>query len=165
MFERLCVLLLLVACDPGGPPLNVDWFPPEGEISIPVFEFINPKDSAALRNDFSWEATSPLEEIDTTEQQPREALYNAMVFVQSPDHILELDEMGAHVSQVPLFEEEWDDAQVPETPFKLTYEDDGEGMFVYTLLPASTYNAMRESALMGPLPDRAGNIRAIPEEA
>ncbi len=143
------------------------------------------EEARELRNSFSWQDTQALPEEPLDQRTPPElrkatnknlanpinqiisslvSLYYVQIYIKDPDHLRELDEMGVHWDLAPLFESE-----LPkETYTHMSFEgdpQDGGGMFVYTLMPAVIYNAIRAAALLGEETYPAMILRQAPIEA
>jgi hypothetical protein len=119
-------------------------------------------DQRAILEGFRWSDVAPLPDHppDSTEPPP---VYYVQIYVRSPDELRELEELGVHYDPAPLFDAEW-----PNRPVLMTFEgdpDDQGGLFVYCLMPAITYNAIREATLAGEETYRAMILREVPEEA
>ncbi|MBN8231549.1 hypothetical protein JYK02_28955 [Corallococcus macrosporus] len=110
------------------------------ELSPPI----PPEESAAIRDSFSWDKTIALPERNP-EGLP--SLYYSLVYVEEREQIDALDEMLVHYSTLPLFGEELERWQGQRGVF--SHEGDGHGMFLFALMPAATYNLLREAALNG----------------
>ncbi|WP_163996674.1 hypothetical protein [Pyxidicoccus caerfyrddinensis] len=121
---------------------------------------ISPEESVALRDSFSWASTSALPE-QNLEGQP--ALYYALVYVEEKDQVDALDEMLVHYSPLPLFSEEFARWQGQQGTFG--HEGDGQGQFLFTLMPAATYNLLRKAALEGEPIYRVIALRDLPAGA
>ncbi len=74
-----------------------------------------------------------------------------------------LDEMLIHYSPLPLFSEEFSRWQGQRGTFG--HEGDGQGQFLFTLMPAATYNLLRQAALEGEPIYRVIALRDLPSEA
>jgi Ca2+-binding RTX toxin-like protein len=137
----------------------------------------------ALRDSFSWSDTAALaddsQRIADLAEPPDDpaavaallpSLYYVQIYVNHPDHLAELDEIGIHWDMEPFFESELpggdDDTQCAED-YLMTFEGDPEdaGLFVYALMPAITYNGIREAALSGEETYKAVILRDVPAEA
>lgn len=146
----------------------VELRPSEDGSELPIWEFLPREESIALRDGFSWAETAEVKELEPHPNEPqgsRPALYYALFYVETPDHLLELDELQLHVSSLPIFEDEWKGLQ-DDLAVKFTFEGDGEGMFVYTILPGAAYNLIRRESIEGEAPlYRAVILRDPPAEA
>lgn len=103
---------------------------------------LSAEESIAIRNGFSWGQTRALPERDP---QGHPALYYALLYIEDREQYQELDELLIHRSLLPIFDSELQrfDGQCGEFQFS----GDGRGQFVYAMLPAVTYNKLRELAL------------------
>ena len=122
------------------------------------------EDQRKKRDTFSWAATNPLPvpAANSTDPAP---VYYAEIYIRNADELRELEEMGIHYDAAPLFESEWPDTTAPITmEFQGDPKDHG-GQFVYALLPAITYNLIREATLAGEDTYVAINLRPIPFQA
>ena len=120
------------------------------------------RDQRAILEGFRWSGVPslPVSPPDSTRPPP---VYYVQLYVRSPDELQRLEALGVHYDPAPLFEEEW-----PEGAVQMDFEgdpDDQGGLFVYCLMPAITYNAIREAALRGEQTYRAMILREVPEEA
>ena len=125
---------------------------------------IDPEDSIVLRDAFDWAATTPLPELDA---QGRPNLFYASIYLENSEQRELLDVAQIHYRFKPLLFSEWE-------PFlgkcgAFNFAGDGEGAFVFAVVPAVTYNLIRSAALDPELEDdgtlfRAFPLRAIPSE-
>jgi len=129
--------------------------------SLPQLEPpILPEESVAIRDAFSWSSTTALPELNT-EGLP--SLYYTLVYVEEREQIDALDEMLVHYNTLPLFNEEFERWQGQRGVF--THEGDGRGLFLFALMPAATYNLLRQAALEGNAVYNVIALRDIPQSA
>ena len=105
---------------------------------------ISPEESIALRDSFSWLDTQQLPEKNP---QGLPALHYFLIYVEDREQVEALDEMLIHYSPLPLFSKalaRWDGQQG-----LFTHAGDGTGLFVFAMMPAVTYNMLRQAALDG----------------
>ncbi len=110
-----------------------------------------------LASSFDWATTHALPET-TAEGFP--TIYYAMIYVESSEQLGFLDEYRIDWDPLPYFREErtqWD-GQVGVVPL----QGDGNGIFVFALVPGPVYNAMRTLALAGDEPYAAVVLRTPP---
>jgi hypothetical protein len=137
-----------------------------------------------LRDSFRWDDTVALPEEPIDQRTPPEhrqaenkifgvanpiisslvSLYYVQIYINDPDHLRELEEIGVHWDLAPLFESELPSQDYTYMPFEGDPQDRG-GMFVYTLMPAVIYNAIRAAALLGEETYPAMILRQVPPEA
>jgi hypothetical protein len=92
-------------------------------------------------------------------------MHYVQLYVRSPDHLRELEEIGVHYDLAPLFDSEWPQADTSLVlPFAGDLEDGG-GQFAFALIPAPVYNALRAETLAGQDTYRAVILRSAPAEA
>ncbi len=103
---------------------------------------LEPEESAALAESFSWATTSPLPERDA---QGRPTLYYALIYIEDHEQLGALDDAYIHYDPLPLFTEELD--PLLGQCGTVDTRSDGEGLFVFTVLPGQTYNLLRQHAL------------------
>ncbi|HOU91759.1 MAG TPA: tumor necrosis factor receptor family protein, partial [Polyangiaceae bacterium] len=103
---------------------------------------MEPEDSVALVEGFSWQSTAPVPEVDA---EGRPSLYYALIYLEDPEQLAALDDALIHWDPMPLFQSELDrfDGQCGSVQGVF----DGEGVFVYAMLPGVTYNLLRSYAL------------------
>lgn len=97
--------------------------------------------SRAIRDRFSWEATRPVPEF----RGPDPTLFYALINIRDDSDLEALEELAIHWDTVPLFAEErdrWIEQTGNTTPIF-----DGEGGFVFAVIPGITFNLLREAAL------------------
>ncbi|MDX2056078.1 MAG: hypothetical protein SFV15_26995 [Polyangiaceae bacterium] len=110
--------------------------------SAPLDPPITPEESVRMRRAFSWQRTEALPEVGP---DGNPALRYAVIYVRDKEELAGLDELLIHHSRKPFF--------VPElAPYlgrcgAIQYDGDGRGSFVFAILPALTYNLIREAAL------------------
>ncbi len=147
----------------AGEPVHVTISIPE-DPSLGDAEILPPPltaaETRALRDSFSWEAMTPLRELD---REGRPILHYALVYVTSRDAHEALTQLDLHHSYLPLFESErarWD-----AMAGIFTHEGDGRGVFAFTFLPATLINQERALALAGEPAFDAIILRDVPEPA
>ncbi|HEY3499873.1 MAG TPA: hypothetical protein VGK73_34520 [Polyangiaceae bacterium] len=126
---------------------------------------IDPAESIEMRDGFSWAGTTPLPELDA---QGRPNLFYAGIYLRTPSQRQLLDELFVYYRGKPLLSAEL--AKFYGKCGSINYSGDGEGVFVFAILPAKTYNLIRAAALD---PGSAGDpdvfdaviLRELPEEA
>ncbi len=152
---------LLPKCTPGCVQHLLDPNVPRHEGVLP--EAVPPmstEESLVLRDAFNWEDTLPVPEA-APDATPR--IYYGLVYVDSRAALDALDALRIHYDGIPMFEEQMQALESAEAPF--SYDSDGEGQFVFSLIPGATYNALRAAALDPAEPTevfRAFQIRPIP---
>lgn len=124
---------------PGPATLHLPTVPPPR----------TPDESRTIRDRFSWKTTVRVPVF--TGQDP--TLYYALIYVRDQSDLEALDELKIHWDTVPLFREERDvwvveqaDPAAGQTR-RTTPVFDGEGGFVYAVVPGLTFNLLREAAL------------------
>lgn len=129
--------------------------------TFPVLEPpLSAAESIAIRDAFSWQRTQPLPE---TNSEGLPSLYYALIYVESREHVEALNDLLIHHSPLPFFGNElarWDGQQG-----MFTHEGDGTGLFVFAIIPAVTYNLLRNAALEGNVIFRVIQLRDIPPKA
>ncbi|QRO01842.1 hypothetical protein JRI60_23895 [Archangium violaceum] len=121
---------------------------------------ISPEESVAIREAFSWQRTSALPE---TNVEGHPSLYYFIVYLEDREQAEALDEMLIHHSPLPFFTSElarWDGQRG-----LFNHQGDGTGLFVFAIMPAVTYNLLRQAALDGDVMYRVIQPRDIPAEA
>ncbi len=106
---------------------------------------LSASETVAIRDAFSWQRTTALPELNT-EGAP--ALFYTLVYIEDPEQVEWLDELRVHHGPLPLFREElarWDGQRG-----MFSHEGDGHGVFLFALMPATTYNLLRAAALEDP---------------
>jgi hypothetical protein len=102
---------------------------------------IRPEDSQRIRDNFDWADTSAVPNFGALGP----SLYYALVYVEDRSDLEALDQLQIHYDTLPLFaveRQKWAGmAGTMDTSF------DGEGMFVYAVIPGTLYNLIREAAL------------------
>jgi hypothetical protein len=140
--------------DPSKPRINTPLSTPAPPISA--------ADSTVIRDTFRWQDTLPVPET-LSDGSPR--IYSALVQVTSPETLKGLDLLRIHHSATPIFEDEMTRLEQQGITQNFTYEHDGQGQFVYALIPGAIYNQIRLAALDPVEPIeiiRALQIREIP---
>lgn len=118
-------------------------------------------DSVAQRDSFRWVDVLPVPET-FSDGTPR--FYYGLVYVDGPGTALALDAFRIHYDNVPLFDSEFTSLQTAGMQ-AMSYENDGQGQFVYALIPGAVYNALQSAALDPTTPTeifRAAPLRPIP---
>jgi hypothetical protein len=110
--------------------------------SAPLDPPILPAESVRLRRGFSWKRTKALPELDP---QGNPALHHALIYVRDKEELEGLDELLIHWSPKPFFASEL--GSYLGRCGAIHYEGDGRGSFVFAILPAITYNLIRQGAL------------------
>lgn len=121
---------------------------------------ISPEDSIAIRDAFSWQRTQALPE---TNAEGHPSLYYFIIYLEDREQTEALDEMLIHHSPLPFFTSEltrWDGQMG-----LFNHQGDGTGLFVFAIMPAVTYNLLRQAALDGDVMYRVIQPREIPAEA
>jgi hypothetical protein len=118
---------------------------------------IPPAESIAIRDAFSWQNTQALPEINA-EGLP--TLYYTIVYVEERDQIEALNELGVHHDSLPLFSSEL--ARWSGQRGIFDFEGDGTGLFLFALMPGTTYNLLRQAALEGDVIFRVIQPREVP---
>ncbi|MEI7511918.1 MAG: thrombospondin type 3 repeat-containing protein [Candidatus Uhrbacteria bacterium] len=156
----------LAGCSAEEPPaepvaytIDVSAVGDEGELPM-LPEPISADETRRIRAAFSWEALPVLPETDP---DGNAALYYANIFVRNNADEENLDVMGIHHDRLPLFEVER--AMYDGMTGKFGWEGDGEGVFVFAILPSVVFNAIRDSALAGSVIVPAMVIRPVPVDA
>ena len=114
--------------------------PPAGRLSR--------DESLNIRRSFSWSETTPVPETGAN-QTP--LLYQAQIYLATRgDHDL-LDAMRIHYDSMPIFGQERDELNQIDAPS--SYSHDGQGQFVFAIVPGAIYNAIRSAAIDPNEPD------------
>jgi hypothetical protein len=144
--------------------------PPHPEDGV-VWEPISVSDARVQRDAFRWDQTTALSETSTRsydvggELIALPPMHYVQIYVRSPDHLRELEEMGIHYDLAPLFDSEWPESSSSLVlPFQGDSEDSG-GQFAFALIPSPVYNALRAEALAGEETYRAVILRSLPADA
>src|SRR5690606_24825484 len=91
----------------------------------------------------------------------RPALYYANIYITNRDELARLDALLIHWQTKPLFATELPDDLV-ESCGTVSYEGDGEGMWVFAVLPGATYNALLDARTHPDIPSEEREIfRAV----
>ncbi|MBN2193622.1 MAG: hypothetical protein JW751_12465 [Polyangiaceae bacterium] len=101
-----------------------------------------PDESAQMAQDFSWAVTSPVPETDA---QGRPTLYYANIYIEDAEQLGALNDAYIHYAQEPIFTTELE--RFFGQCGSVDSGSDGEGVFVFAVLPGQTYNLLREYAL------------------
>jgi hypothetical protein len=128
----------------GAPPLSVD-------------------ESWVMRDSFRWKDTLPVPEA-FADGNPR--MYYGLVYLESRAAVQALDLFRIHYQNAPLFEQEMSLLEQQGVAGTFSYSGDGQGQWVYALVPGGVYNAIRQAALDPAEPlelFRAFLIRPIPQ--
>ena len=140
--------------DPSRPRISTPLSTPARPISA--------ADSTVIRDTFRWQDTLPVPET-LSDGSPR--IYSALVQVTSPESLKALDLLRIHHSATPIFEDEMTRLEQQGITQNFTFEHDGQGQFLYALIPGAIYNQIRLAALDPVEPIeiiRALQIREIP---
>jgi len=100
-----------------------------------------PEESRGIRDSFSWENTRPVPVLRG--QNP--TLYYALIYVEDESDLEALEDLKIHWDTVPLFGDERD-LWIEKTG-DMTPVFDGDGGFVFAVIPGLTFNLLREAAL------------------
>jgi hypothetical protein len=119
------------------------------------------EDSAAQRDAFRWSDVLPVPET-FADGSPR--LYYGLFFIDGPGTALAMDALRIHYDNIPLFDTEFNSLKGQGLQ-SLSYPNDGQGQFVYGLVPGAVYNALRQAAMDTTTPTeifRAAPLRPMP---
>lgn len=133
------------ARDPNTPDrvVETELLPADG--ILPVLEApLGPEETTRLREGFDWQATTPLEERDP---DGHPALYYRLIYISSSDEEQVLDLLEVPHNPLPFFPEERERWAGQSGVF--THFGDGEGHFVFSILPGKIWNEIRARALEG----------------
>jgi hypothetical protein len=126
-------------------------------------QLLSQQESIVVRDTFNWEDTLPVPELNP-DGFPR--LYYGQVFVDAKSTLDGLDVLRVHYSPIPVFEEEMlAIEQLDRSTRTFSYDFDGQGQFVFAVMPGALYNAIRAAALDPVEPTelfRAFQVRSIP---
>jgi hypothetical protein len=110
-----------------------------------MFPILNPPttpdESRAIRDSFSWKNTRPV----ATFRGQNPTLYYALIYIEDESDLEALEDLQIHWDTVPLFADERD-LWIAKTE-GMTPVFDGEGGFVFAVIPGFTFNLLREAAL------------------
>jgi hypothetical protein len=118
-------------------------------------------DSIAQRDSFRWTDVLPVPET-FSDGAPR--FYYGLVYIDGPGTAVAMDALRIHYDNVPLFDSEFASLQTTGLQV-MSYQNDGQGQFVYALIPGAVYNALQSAALDPTTPTeifRAAPLRPIP---
>lgn len=141
--------------DPGGAT-GVDWAVGEscnGALPAPMSK----GESRTRIESFVWPQFSP-PPVDGVLSEPlvvqgrvqertadgRPALYSAQIYIRNRVELTRLDQFLIHWSKRPVFLNEWP-LDWEGNCGTIGFDHDGEGMWVYAVLPGVTYNAIRDA--------------------
>jgi hypothetical protein len=131
------------------------------EIGLPHLPpAVSTEDVRALVEGFSWNATTPLPELD---DEGNPTLYYARIYVKSREEIAALDQAYIQASTMPLLSSER--AQWSGMKGRMQSPSDGRGILLFSVIPGRIYNIVREQALLGDPLFEAIEIVELPEEA
>ncbi len=119
----------------------------QGGCGGPLETPISPEESILIRDSFAWANTTPVLERDL---EGRPNLYYALIYLEEREQAALLDTLLIHHSTMPLFEVERKRWQ--GRCGRMSTGTDGQGAFVYALMPGITYNQLRQYALQPPDP-------------
>lgn len=109
---------------------------------------ISPGESQQMIQAFSWPAPDPstgnLPLLEDRTQDGRPALYYATVYVKSQADLDFIDRTLMHRLDKPLFSNEWPDEWTRECGI-IPFEHDGEGQWIFVVLPGVIYNMLLEA--------------------
>lgn len=115
------------------------------------------EESRQIRDGFWWAETRAVPPVDPDGFY---SLYYARIYVEDRSDLETLDDLRIHFDFVPLFDvelEKW----AGQTGVFLQ-ETDGEGMFVFAILPGCIYNQLRNAAIDGEPIFRVVELRPVP---
>jgi hypothetical protein len=130
---------------------EIDFFAFCGHGAVPKLPpLIPPAISKRIRDDFDWKETEPVPNLgepiagsDNPFGDP--TLYYALIYVEDKSDLQKLNELQIHHDKVPLFSVERD--PWAGLTGALTAPFDGDGAFLFAVIPGLTYNLIREAAL------------------
>jgi len=105
---------------------------------------LSPEETRALRTGFDWNATQPVPE---TNADGHPTVWYALVYLRSDENRAAMDTLELFHRPLPLFTHELERWRGRQGFFR--HRGDGEGAFVYALVPGAVYNALRDYALQG----------------
>ncbi len=118
---------------------------------------ISPAESVAMVQGFNWSNTQPVAEL-TADGLP--TLYYANIYVRSQAEIDLLDKFRIHWEKRPIFDNELQAFGGHCGTF--SYEGDGEGLFVFAVIPGPTYNRIRAAVFNSDIrPEQRVMFKAI----
>lgn len=118
---------------------------------------ITPLESRQLVEGFDWADT---ESVAETNDDGTPALYYANIYVRTDEELALLDTFFIHYQSKPLLTTEM--AKYDGQCGTIQYEGDGEGIFVFAVIPGATYNRLREATTRSDIPaDERVVFRAI----
>lgn len=137
----------------GDDPANAGEPGCSGILEPPIL----PGDSVAMLQDFSWDMTQPLAETDP---DGHPALYSAKIYVQNRRQLAQLDRLQIHHDDLPIIGTEME--KYFGTCGTLDFSGDGNGWFVFAIIPGKAFNLIRAAALNANLPEDGRELfRAI----
>jgi hypothetical protein len=134
--------------------------PPTTGVLSQAAPLLSQAESNVVRDAFSWDDTVSVPEKGT---DGIPLLYYGMVYVDSKSALDALEGLQIHYDRLPMFREEMD--QFEAAADKFYYDFDGQGQFVFALVPGVVYNALRAAALDPNEPGeifRAFQVRPLP---
>jgi hypothetical protein len=108
---------------------------------------ISPAESVAMVQGFSWAQTQALPEL-TAEGHP--TLFYANIYIRNATELALLDTFRIHWEKRPIFDNELQAYAGRCGTFR--YEGDGEGIFVFAVIPGKTYNRIRAAVTHNDIP-------------
>lgn len=133
---------LSIAGDPevSGGVTSVGLDMGQGGCSEQLGQFISPAQSRTMIESFSWATAKKLPE-NNADGTP--TLFYANIYIRNAEERLRLNQLLIHYQKKPLFEDEM--ARLGGHCGTLNYDGDGEGIFVYAVIPGATYNKILEA--------------------
>jgi hypothetical protein len=113
----------------------------EGACHDTIVNQLSAAEAMSMLTSFSW-ASSP--ELSPTDLIGRQAVYYALIYVEDREQLEGLDDLRIHHSSMPLFVDPGLNQGKCGT---MTAVGDGEGAFVYAVIPGTIYNQIRWFAL------------------
>lgn len=108
---------------------------------------ITSEETVLLRQGFNWSATSALP-VTTNEpglSQPAPAMHYAIIYVNNDEQYDQMNRSGLYFRKLPLFPSELE--RYRDKCGTVDGRGDLRGEFVFSLMPASVYNLIRDQAL------------------
>lgn len=120
-----------------GYPVGVDSPAQVIDTCSQQLEILSAEDTYQMAHGFSWDTA---QKVPVKDQDGRDTLYYAWVYVRNLQERLALKQLYIHVLDTPLFVEEWQKFEGKCGSF--INHSDGEGEFVSAIIPGVTYNKL-----------------------